>query len=244
MITLEEAKEELQSKLSEGTRCPCCQQYAKEYKRKITSSMAWGLILIYRYFRKEGDLRKWLHIENYFKSIPNLPSSVRGDISKLSFWGLIRRKEGERADGSKRVGYYKITERGVNFVEGKIRVSKFIYLYNNKVRGFGDEQVDLRDCLSKKFNYDELMNQTIDPSEPMLTEKITQGMQITYTRDGIFLVESDSGEIYKIKFIRGECSCPSRKRPCKHFLELETRLENEGVGINNLDQWKKEQGLE
>ena len=34
-MTLTEAKQWLKERLDEGTRCPCCNQYAKIYKRKI-----------------------------------------------------------------------------------------------------------------------------------------------------------------------------------------------------------------
>jgi hypothetical protein len=44
MKTLEEAQTEFYDDLIEGTTCPCCDRWAKVYKRSINSSMAKGLI--------------------------------------------------------------------------------------------------------------------------------------------------------------------------------------------------------
>jgi len=166
-MTLRDVREVLGSNLVEGTHCPCCNQYAKKYKRKLTSAMAWVLVIIYKYYLKEGNLEKWLHVEDYLKNYPNLPSSLRGDFSKLRYWGLIEEQKNTlRDDGSKRVGYYRITRRGKLFVEGKIRVLKHIFIYNNKVKGFiKGTYISIKDASSSKFDYSELMGWKKDETD-------------------------------------------------------------------------------
>ena len=46
--TLEQAKEWLRVRFNEGAECPCCLQHVKLYRRPITSSMAYVLILLHR----------------------------------------------------------------------------------------------------------------------------------------------------------------------------------------------------
>src|SRR5271167_915579 len=55
--------------------------------------------------------------------------AIRGDWAKLRHWGFLIEKPEVRDDGSKRNGFYKITQRGIDFVHGRIHVRKFIYLY-------------------------------------------------------------------------------------------------------------------
>ena len=153
--TLEEAKKMLRENFDTGIECPCCGQFVKKYNRKITSAMAYGLILLYQYNKKNPG--EWVHVENYFKSL-NIPSSIRGDISKLRYWHLIEKKSEIREDGSNRNGYYRIDNlNGISFVENRKRVSARAYIYNQRVYGFSPETVTIAECLGKKFNYKELM---------------------------------------------------------------------------------------
>jgi len=153
-MNVEEAKEYLKANFRNGVACPCCGQFVKKYSRSITGAMAVGLIHIYK-----KDTFSFIHVENYLKDIPNLPASIRGDISKLRFWGLIQKESGIRADGSSRNGFYKITHKGAEFVEGRFKVHKHIFLYNNKFLGedLNSPLITITQCLGKKFDYQELM---------------------------------------------------------------------------------------
>lgn len=157
--SLKEAQDALRIELKKGAICPCCNRLTKMYSRKITSAMAYGLILIYHEFQQEHPKMVWLHIENFFKAISGLPSSVRADIPKLRFWDLIQPDGEECEDGNPNTGMYKITEQGKLFVEGKILVNSHINVYNNKMYGFHAEAtpVNITQALGSKFKYEELM---------------------------------------------------------------------------------------
>jgi len=150
--TIGQAKAHLRDNIKKGINCPCCGQYVKMYTRKVTSAMAYGLILLVK--SKSED---YFHIENYLKE-QNCPSSVRGDISKLRYFKLIKKLEGIRDDGSKRVGYYKVTERGKDFVRGLITVPESVMIFNKKTYGFSENHINIHQALKNKFNYNELMN--------------------------------------------------------------------------------------
>lgn len=149
METLQEAKQRLRSNFHKGTDCPCCGQFVKLYKRKLTSSMAYGLLLL-------KDKTEWTHVENYFKTL-DIPSSIRGDISKLVYWKMLERQEGKREDGSNRIGYYRITQLGINFVNNMQDVPSHVLIYNNKFQGYSDTRTNIVKFLGNKFNYSELM---------------------------------------------------------------------------------------
>lgn len=145
-------------KLAEGESfdCPTCGQHAKVYKRTITSSMAYALIQMYR---AKGDEHGWFH----------LPSVVGhgGDAAKLAYWNFIEPKGGERADGSKRTGWWRITFDGEAFVRGTLFVRRYVHVYNGAVLGKSGHTITIRDALGTRFNYDALMFTTPVPSGTM-----------------------------------------------------------------------------
>ena len=118
--------------------------------------MAYALILISKYF-KENKEEEWLKVGSYLSDL-EIPYAVKGgDFAKLKFWKLLERQIGERDDGSARNGYWKITQKGYDFISGKAKIPKFINLYNQKFYGYAGELIDIKEALGNKFNYSELM---------------------------------------------------------------------------------------
>jgi len=162
--TLEDAKAWLRARFEEGARCPCCDQFVKLYKRKLNSTMARALILVYHYFERP-DADEWLHVPSYLNWTQAL-----GDAAKLHRWALIEPKGGIRDDGSTKVGYYRITDLGRRFVRGEASVPKYVYLYNQKVVNRSDAdttRTTITEALGDRFDYAELMSAT--PESPGTT---------------------------------------------------------------------------
>lgn len=145
-MPLREVKQRLLSRLDEGTKCPACNQFAKVYRRKITAPMAKVLIAMWR-------AAGWDFIH-----LPSLGLS-RGDEAKARYWGLIEEyPDGEREDGSTRVGVWRLTSKGVSFVHNRLRVPKYALIYDGKCLYLDDDEtVSISDALGTKFNYRELM---------------------------------------------------------------------------------------
>src|ERR1700756_4201709 len=129
-LTLDQAIDILFGDLEEGTKCLCCGQYAKLYKRPLYSTIAAQLI---RFYRHHGQ--RW-------GNLPDTPdmlakSSGGGDSAKLRYGKLIEPREDEpRADGSDRNGWWRITDLGLAFVKGEAKLPKY-------ARGFDGELIDL-----------------------------------------------------------------------------------------------------
>lgn len=153
---LEDARDEVLAKLDEGIRCPCCGQLAKRYRRRLTSSMAYALILIERASRGHTPA-PWIHVENHLKSLPGIPSSIRGDFPKLRYWGFLEQKPERRDDDSLRSGYWRITQSGRDFVRGNRRAFSHCLIYNGGFEGLVGREVTIREALGRGFNYSELM---------------------------------------------------------------------------------------
>ncbi len=153
--SVQQAREELFKHYDEkGEHCPVCGQYVKLYKRKINSSMAHAIIILYHYNRNHPA--EWMHILEYFTGMKL--STAFGDAPKLRHWGLIEKKEGEKEDGNPDNGYYRITQKGIDFVEKKLQISKYVFLYNNEVKYRGEKLTDIEESLGDKFDYTQLMS--------------------------------------------------------------------------------------
>jgi hypothetical protein len=148
METIKEGKIFLKNNINKGVNCPCCSQRVQLYKRKLNSGMAYTLIAINNhsndYFHVKDMLReKGLHNGH--------------DWTLLKFWGFIKKEDEIREDGSPNNGNYKITDKGIDFVLGRIKTYKHIMLYNKKCYGFSKETTTITEALGNKFNYNELM---------------------------------------------------------------------------------------
>ncbi len=146
MNTIAEAQQWLASRAVKGARCPCCNQYAKVYRRQINSGMARSLIAMYLH----GPQGQWVHL-------PTQVGARSREEGKLRYWGLVEEQVEVKRDDGGRAGYWRLTDAGRAWVTGQSTVPKFVAVYNNTVlRTYGDE-ISITDALGKKFNYAELM---------------------------------------------------------------------------------------
>ena len=163
--SLEDAKKWLRARFAKGAPCPCCQQFVKLYRRPFNKSMAFVLLLIARYYRRY-DVRpeEWLHVPSHINEVvasnPRRAAAVRGDWAKLKFWGLIEEKPETRADGSPRVGYWRLTELGRKFVNREVKVPSHVFIYNGEaLERSVEQQITIDDALTTDFNYSEIMGE-------------------------------------------------------------------------------------
>jgi hypothetical protein len=125
--------------------------------------MTRGLIVLYHHQRQIG-WEKWIHIPSLFAARMVCKDNMG---SLLRLWELIEQQPGERDDGSWRVGWYKITRQGVDFVRGELRVRKYVYLYNQTLisrKNADPTMINVVEALGEKFDYTELMRATPDAS--------------------------------------------------------------------------------
>jgi hypothetical protein len=76
----------------------------------------------------------------------------------LKQWGILEQKAKDHDVKEKRdSGQWRITNKGKMFVAGEIKVPKYAVLYNKELLRLDGELVGIKDCLTEKFNYEELM---------------------------------------------------------------------------------------
>ena len=148
--TLDEAKQWMRDQSATGARCPCCNQFVKVYRRKLNSSMARALIILYRH----GE--DWVQFDHLVREST---TKLSHDYIGLHYWGLTERHP-------EKDGYWRITEAGIFFARKRLRVESHAVIYDaNLVRLDGDK-INITDALGEKFDYNELMGERPHTEEP------------------------------------------------------------------------------
>ena len=157
--SLKEAKAWLRQRLDKGVACPCCTRLAKVYKRGLSSGKAVALIQLYKITQAQSPPNGWLHVSREMLAAGMNANSM--EYSKLQHWKLLEpypatsdRKDPERLGA----GYWRLTPRGILFVQEKCKVPKYILVYDQRCIGYEDPRIDIREARSTKFNYQELMS--------------------------------------------------------------------------------------
>lgn len=136
----------LEGRVEKGTICPACDQHVKKYTRPINTGQAKALI---NWYSKKG--RHWAKISE-------LGNNTSREEAKLRFWGLVEEKRSPfRRKNGTRSGEWRITERGEDFVLGRITVPKYVELYDGEFLRLTGDEVSIQECLGQAFNYYALM---------------------------------------------------------------------------------------
>ena len=134
---------------SEGENCPTCKRYTKVYRRKLNSTMARGLIWLYR--EGGGDQRLYV---NFAKMPPFLLKS--NQLASNRWWDLVERAPNDDP-AIKHSGMWRLTVLGRNFVKGFTTVKSHIWHYNSELLGRDGDYIKIDEALGKHFNYSEMM---------------------------------------------------------------------------------------
>jgi hypothetical protein len=153
--------------LKKGTTCPLCSQHVKMYWKKIDSLMAYYLMRLYKLTKYEsgqnaGSDAAYFHVDDRIK----IPNKLGGGWAKLRHWGLIEEMPKDPDDTTKRTsGYWKITLKGISFVDMRTTVPEYVKLYNGRSHGYDGDLVGFNHCLGSGFDYIELLNSPLYETE-------------------------------------------------------------------------------
>ncbi len=141
-LTLAEAKERHKKRIRKGTKCVLCGRYDKVYARTPTSGMVVALSLMHDGFKekyvKHSDLRKKL-------------GNTGSDFTLMIFWGLIKRS-------SKTRDYYRVTSRGLLWLQGKIKIARYAYVYHGKLLRLSKRLVTVHEAWGAHFDLKALLD--------------------------------------------------------------------------------------
>lgn len=142
-----EVKNWLFERVRDGVSCPCCEQYARVYRRKVTDRT--GRMMIAMWHKADLD---WVHLPSINGSSDFTGHS--GEHSIAQFWNLMER-DAEQA----RRGFWRLTEHGRDFIHRRVLIPKYAEVYDGRLIGLVEdsEMIDIVDVLGTRFDYEDLM---------------------------------------------------------------------------------------
>lgn len=150
-ITLVTARARLKEEIrtTKGGVCPCCDRFAKMYKRPLNATMVAGLYWIID-TNKEQD--------GYVSVAESAPVWLlrSNQHTILKHWGLVEQAPNEDNEMVSDSGRWRPTALGRAFADEKARVYKYALLFNDKCEGLVGELVFAKQIVDR-FNYAELM---------------------------------------------------------------------------------------
>ncbi len=157
---IQAAKKKIRDEAVAGCTCPVCGQFVKLYKRKLNSQMAHFLCRLYMLTQQTGE--QWHHVRKFLEA----GHKASSDGTYLRYWRFIEPMEkvdapepDEEKKTQKSMGYWKITELGKTFAEGRSRAKAHVLVLAGKCEGFSEDMIDIHEALGAKFDYAELMRE-------------------------------------------------------------------------------------
>lgn len=144
-----EARRYVEAHRADGVDCPCCCQFVKEYRRKLNSSMARGLIWLVREARS-GD--RWVDVRS---DAPAWLLAMGGTFAKLKLWTLIEERPNEDTRKT-HSGEWRATDIGDRFARGEVKVPGYAVVYDGRSLGIEGEETSIEEALGNHFDYAEL----------------------------------------------------------------------------------------
>ena len=160
-IAVAQKKKELQAKRKQsgGSRCPCCEQYVKEYKRTLSANMCNFLqsLVVKSAMDQANGGDGWVHFKDCAYGSHDYPY-VRD-------W-LLAERAPSTSTKKKSSGMYRPTQLGVDFVFGRAQVPKYIYTYNGKRTGEDNtEMISFKSVKIEHFDLEKMLG-GIAPQAP------------------------------------------------------------------------------
>lgn len=148
-IKYQEISPEIRSKCEKGVYCPYCGQWARKYRKSLSSPIARFILKLYH--AQQTHDRPYTTRELYPR---DNKASTEGVLAR--HWGLIEVLDGTNSGGAP-AGSYRLTDKGRQFALGRLFLPSHVYLYNGELLGMDGPMRDIHTALGKKWSYQELM---------------------------------------------------------------------------------------
>ncbi len=144
--------------------CPVCTGTVNRYQRPPDAKAVRWLIFYYLY-AKAHPTEKWVH-----QSLAVARhGQVGGDWARLRHWNLIEecpQDANTKQRGGRTSGFWRITKTGIEWVEGKITIPRYIQTCMGHFEGFVTKQkkphfISVQEALANKFDHQKLMSSTL-----------------------------------------------------------------------------------
>jgi len=137
--------------------CKCCERIATLAPRSLDVGPVATLILLKRYTEVFQPEDGWVHVKRSIL-LKLTDENLKKVLCRRDDWGPYMRHWGLLERHPRHNYLYRITPKGINFVNGKGSERRTAFVYNNEARAWSDEVVSVFEGLEGKLEYHLLMN--------------------------------------------------------------------------------------
>ena len=149
--------------------CPVCGHTSNKNILPINKTNATCLMVLYGISQKEGN--RFYHVKELEEKSHLMAISMNGggDFSRMRHWGFI--EEMPKVKKVRTSGYWRITDRGKEFCENKLSVSKAITVVSGTVACLTGDSITIVNLFDSPDSYYDLMKEVTKST----TKKTTVG---------------------------------------------------------------------
>lgn len=161
---LRKVREHINKHAADGLECPACEQHVQIYWRTINAGMAASTVRMLRLHNL--DIARGVR-ERRFIYLPQEIGRRSAEEAKLVWWGLVEEELARRPDGG-RAGYWRLTEKGMQWSKGEISVPRYAKVFDGKLwpdgltsvskSGHKKPETWVHGALGDHFNYRALLD--------------------------------------------------------------------------------------
>lgn len=74
-----------------------------------------------------------------------------------AYWELIIQKPNDSDKRKRCSGYWKPTQKGIDFVERRCLIPRIVHLYDKQIQGYSTELISVDEALGDHYDYTEMM---------------------------------------------------------------------------------------
>lgn len=137
--------------------CETCGQKIREYKVGISKMMVSALVKFRMAVLNKGQ--NCIHLLKDMEGTAELTPHEWNNFSRLRFHGLAVKVRGS-------VGYWLLTKRGADFLNGKAEIPKEVWVRNNVVVERSEEKIFIKDVSSNPIYMERLEDIVYRSFEP------------------------------------------------------------------------------
>lgn len=155
LFTIDEVRHWMNTQILQHgkTDCPCCKAHHQTYKRTISKTLVYWMTAL-RKLTKDGS--KYIHFKTVDQYLYDRLQLNGSDYIILKKWYMIEpfTKVDPETNKETTTGEFTITKLGMDFLDGKIKVPKYLYFSNGKVIKKSKDEITFLD--PKNFDINDL----------------------------------------------------------------------------------------
>jgi hypothetical protein len=147
-------------------KCPVCERSCGVGSIVINSGMAEWLCKLVAEYEETQD---WVHVDVMVPKTSKAGKSSSSGTTMANMWGLAVQMPNDKDPTKNKLGYWKPTQKGIDFAMSRITLPRGVRHYYKEVLGYTEEHISIKEV--DGFDYRTVRDFTVYESSRKKTKK-------------------------------------------------------------------------